>query len=129
MKRIEVLQRARFVRQGVKMVFVCDLSGLERDDAIRVVEHGRDILRRMPRKSVLAVARLEDVKHDAELEMHLRELIAQSDPQVLKGAVSSVTDRRLRADMEDLMQSLGKDKETFARYEDAVSWLLASEAA
>ena len=111
------------------MIFVCDLSDLDRDDAIRVVEHGRDILRRMPRKSVLAVARLENVKHDGDLEMHLRELIQQSDPQVLKGAVTSVTDRRLRADMETLMGSLGKDKETFARYEDAVSWLLASEAA
>jgi hypothetical protein len=129
MKRIEVMNRARFVRQGDKMIFVCDLTDLDKEDAIRVVRHGEDILRRMPKKSVLAVARLANVKYDDELEAHIRHLIQQTDPYVVKGAVTGVTDRRLRVDMEVLMDSLGKDKETFASYEDAVCWLLDSEAA
>ena len=125
MKFIEIMGNAKFVKLGSKMIFVCDLSGLEVDDALKVLKRAEDIIKRMPKRSVLAVARLTNVKYNEEIEVYIRHLIEQSDPHVLKGAVTGVTDKRLRVEIDDLMASLGKNKETFDTYEDAVSWLLA----
>lgn len=129
MKLPELMRRARFVKQGSRMIFVCDLSDLDADDAIRVIEYSKGIIKRMPKKSVLAVAHLPNVKYDNALEAELRQVIDQSDPHVLRGAVSGMTDRRLRTELGAFLDSLGENNEAFVRYEDAMTWLMQSEAA
>lgn len=128
MKLTEVMRRARFIKQGSRMIFVCDLSNLDTEDAIRVVKYAEDIIKRMPKKTVHAVAHLTNVKYNEKLESNIKHVIKHTDPHVLKGAVAGITDQRLKADMHDLMSSLGRNKETFVHYEDAIYWL-ASDAA
>lgn len=129
MKRIDKMRRARFIKHGTKMIFVCDLSGLGTADAHQVIMHGEDIIKRMPRHTVLAVAQLADVKHDEQLEGYLKQLIGQCDHHVLRGAVSGVTDAQLKTRLERFVTSIGHHVGSFDSYDDALSWLVSSEAA
>lgn len=129
MKLIDKMKRARFIKYGTSMIFVCDLSDLDTEDACQVIRHGEDIIKRMPKRTVLAVARLANVKHDALVEGYLKRLIAQCDPHVLRGAISGITDQRLKAGLEKFILLMGeKHVESFNSYDDAVSWLVKKAA-
>src|SRR5574340_1041824 len=105
MKRIEVMKRASFVKQGSRMVFVCDVSDIEPDDALRVIQYTEDVIERMPKKSVLAMACLVNVNYSKEMEAHIRHLLDPCAPHVLRGAYYSISDRELKDEIECLLPS------------------------
>jgi hypothetical protein len=111
------------------MVFVLDLADLDADDVDRVIRRGEDVIRRMPKKSVLALTNLSNNGTTDKLKEYAKQFLEQSKPQVLKGAFSGISDGRLKADWDDLLSSVGNDLETFASFDDALSWLIESDAA
>ncbi len=128
MKRIEVMKRASFVKQGSRMVFVCNVSDLEPDDALRVIRYTEDVIKRMPKKSVLAMACLVNVKYSKEMEGHIQHLLDQCAPHVLRGAYCGISDRELKDEIECLLRPSGSNRKTFGGREEALSWLVASDA-
>ena len=129
MKAIEMMNRARFIKQGSKMVFVIDLSQLESEDAHKVIERGEDIIRRMPKNSVLTLANLENTRQDAELEKRTMELLKHSKPHVLKAAVAGIAGKSLQAYRNQLSSAESASFESFRNFEDALGWLVQFEAA
>ncbi|HEX8960156.1 MAG TPA: hypothetical protein VF775_01130 [Geobacteraceae bacterium] len=126
MKRVEVMKRAGFVKQGSRMVFVCNVSDLEPDDALQVIQYTEDIIKRMPKKSVLALAYLVNVKHNQEMEANIQYLLDKCAPHVSKGAYCGMNDRELQDEIERLLPSSGSNRKTFGSREEALSWLVAS---
>ena len=129
MKATEMMSRAKFIKRGSKMVLVIDLSQLESEDARKVVERGEDIIRRMPKKSVLTLANLANSRQSSDLERYTRQLLEHSEPHVLKVAVTGTADKRLHAYWDRLSSSGHSNFECFKSYEDALGWLVNSEAA
>jgi hypothetical protein len=129
MKTIEIMHRARFVKQGSKMVLVIDLSQLDSEDARKVATRGEDIIKRMPKKSVLTLANFANTSPSDELEECAKQLLEHSKPHVLKGAVTGFAGRQLQAYWDKLSSSAENNFESFESYEDALHWLVDSKAA
>jgi hypothetical protein len=60
MESDEIKERARFLQHESKTMLVCDLSDLDRDNALKVMRHGQDTIRKMLGNSVPAAG----VAHD-----------------------------------------------------------------
>ncbi|HEY6007626.1 MAG TPA: hypothetical protein VIU40_04825 [Geobacteraceae bacterium] len=129
MKRIEAMNRAKFVKQGSKMVFVFDLSSLDPDDVHAVMMRGEDVIRRMPQKSVLTLANIRDNERYDILREYTKHFVENYGSQVAKMAVSGIADNRVREEWSDMLSSLVEDLELFDNVDDAVSWLIDSQAA
>ena len=129
MKILEIMNRAKFVRQGAGMVFVCDLSGLEPDDVRSVVSRSRDIISRMPANSVHMLMNLSGIRDCGSTKMCTRELLKEVGPHLYKGAVSGLADILEKAVWEGALSVARKDLGYFATYEDALCWLVEPRAA
>ncbi len=125
MKRIEVMNRASFIKHGSKMVFVCDVSGLNPEDAMKVIKHTEDVVRRMPTKSVLALAYLDNVEGSKEMGECIKYLHDKCTPHVLKGAYCDITDKILKGEIEHLLPTSGSKRKSFGSREEALSWLVS----
>ena len=129
MKAIEMMNRAKFIKQGSKMVLVIDLSELESEDAHKVIKRGEDIIRRMPKNSVLTLANLENTRQDDELEKRTMELLKHNKPHVLKAAVAGIAGKSFQAYRNQLSCAENASVESFRNIEDALGWLVHPEAA
>jgi hypothetical protein len=56
LKRVEIMNRACFLRDGAKMILKFDLSNLdEAEDVKRIVEYFRSLVEKMPKKSMVCL--------------------------------------------------------------------------
>lgn len=56
LKRVDIMNRASFLRYGAKMILKFDLSNLDEiDDVKRVVEYFGSMVKKMPKKSIVGL--------------------------------------------------------------------------
>ena len=124
MKRIEVMNRAKFIKQGEKMIFLFDFSGLAVDDGREVSEYGKGVIARMPKNSVLTLTDVTNVVYDDTFNALAKELTAHNKGHVRAGAVVGVSGWRKLAFWAALKFSGRDNLKLFATVEDAKGWLV-----
>lgn len=129
MKRIEVMERAKFIRHGAKMVLQLDFSGLCLADAREVAEYGKTVIGKMPKNSVLTLTNVTNVVYDTEFNTVAKELMACNKPYVLAGAVVGVTGWRRVAYWTGLVFSGRNNLKMFDTIDDAKEWLVGYKPA
>ncbi|HZV82960.1 MAG TPA: hypothetical protein VFF53_12410 [Geobacteraceae bacterium] len=129
MKRIEVMNRAKFVKQGTRMVFLFDLSSLDTDDALQVIHRGEDVIGRMPEKSVLTLVDISDNHQGNLLKEFTVKLVSKESTFISKVAFSGVSEQSVIKEWSDLMSSIGNNFKAFKHAVDAVGWLTETGAA
>ena len=90
MKASEAMKLATFIRHKGKMLLYFDLSGLDLEDARQVCDYVKGMIARMPKKSVLTLVNVTDVKFDAAFKELSGDLAQHNKPYVLAGAVLGV---------------------------------------
>ncbi len=123
MKRAEIMERARFVRHGERMIFRFDLSGLAYEDGREVCDYGKGIIGRMPKNSVLTLTDVTDVAYDDGFSALAKELTAHNKLHVRAGAVVGVSGWRKLAFWAALTFSGRDNLRLFDRTGDALAWL------
>lgn len=124
MKRIEVMDRAKFIRHGAKMIFQFDFSGLVVEDAREVAEYGKGIIGRMPKNSVLTLTDVTNAIYDDAFNAVAKDLLACNKPYVLAGAVVGVTGWRRVAYWAALLFSGRDNLKLFDTADAAKDWLV-----
>ena len=63
LKRVEIMNRASFLRDGAKMILKFDLSNLDQvDDVRRIFEYFRSLVEKMPKKSMVGLVNFTGLK-------------------------------------------------------------------
>jgi hypothetical protein len=90
MKTSEVMQRAKFVKHGDKMILFFNFADLAIEDARQVSNYAKGLISRMPKGTVLTLTDVTNVKYDADFRELSGELVEHNKPFVLAGAVVGV---------------------------------------
>jgi hypothetical protein len=90
MKASEVMNLAKFVKHKNSMLLYFNFSGMDIDDARQVCDYAKGLITRMPKKSVLTLVNVTDVKYDDAFRELSNELAQYNKPYVLAGAVIGV---------------------------------------
>lgn len=123
MKRTEIMERAKFIKHGAKMIFQFDFSNLAITDAREVAEYGKGVIGKMPKNSVLTLTYVTNVVYDNEFNAVAKDLVAHNKPYVLAGAVVGVVGWRKVAYWAALVFSGRDNLKLFDGGEDAKEWL------
>ena len=79
--RKEIMDRASFYRSDGKMILKFDLSGLETDEDVqRVVKYFRNLVSRMPKKSLVGLADFSGLKVTEVVTQELIQLAEACSP-------------------------------------------------
>ena len=125
MKTSEVLNRARFVKHKEKMILAFDFSGLSIADACQVCTYVKGIINRMPKRSVLTLVDVTNVKYDEAFKELSGDLAEHNKPYVLAGAVVGVEGWR-KLFFRTATKLTGRDNlKLFDNADKAKDWLVA----
>jgi len=81
LKIVEVMKRARFLRDGEKMILKFDLSNLnEVEDIERITEYFRSMVMKMPKKSIVGLVDFTDLKIADEVVQEMIQLTEFCNP-------------------------------------------------
>ena len=108
LKRVEIMNRASFLRYGAKMILKFDLSNLQEiEDIKRVVEYFRAMVEKMPRKSIVGLVDFNGLKVDDEVTQEMIRLTESCNPYFRATAVI-VNDASTNTLAESVITHFGK---------------------
>ena len=88
LKRVEIMSRARFLRDGAKMILKFDLSELENaEDVKKVVEYFSSMVAKMPKKSMVGLVDFTGLKVADEVTQEMIHLTEFCNPYFRATAV------------------------------------------
>ncbi len=125
MKTIEVMTRAKFVKHRDKMLLTFDFSGLSYEDARQVCDYVKGLISKMPKKSVLTLVNVTDVKYDEAFRALSNELAEHNKPYVLAGAVMGVEGWRKLLFLATTKLTGRDNLRLFADPDSAKDWLVS----
>ena len=88
LKRIEIMNRASFLRNGSKMILKFDLSKLENTENVqKVIDYFNSLVSKMPKKSMVGLVDLDGLKVSDEVPQMLIHLMESCNPYFRATAV------------------------------------------
>lgn len=93
LKRVEIMNRASFLRHNTKMILKFDLSNLhEIEDIKRVVEYFRSMVTKMPKKSIVGLVDFTGLRVTDEVVQEMILLTESCNPYFRATGVIAVDD-------------------------------------
>jgi len=125
MKRIEIMNRSGFIKNGSKMVLKFDLSGLSKaDDVHRVVDYFSSIALKMPKKSVLGLVDLTSMLVNMNTLNEMIRLSGQCNPHFKATAIVAL-DASTKNLAASVREHYGKiNLSIFTNQQEAMDWLI-----
>lgn len=90
MKSSDMMRLVSFVKHRDKRLLYMDFSGLDVGQGRELSEYAKGMIARMPKKSVLTLVNVKDVKFDDAFREVAGDLAGHNKPYVLAGAVCGV---------------------------------------
>ncbi|MCM0082172.1 hypothetical protein L4X63_11270 [Geomonas sp. Red32] len=128
MKHSELVQRVGFIREGGKLIFKLDFSGLTLEDIKEVIAYGKPMISRMQKGTLLSLTDVSDTEFDDQAKEVFKELLEYNKPFVQAGAVVGVNGWRKLVYMVSLKMSGRNNLRLFDNSTDAKDWLLGYSA-
>ena len=126
LKRVEIMNRARFLRDGAKMILKFDLSELENaEDVKRIIEYCSSMVARMPHKSMVGLVDFTGLKVADEVTQEVISLVESCNPYFRASAV--LVDNDATAGLANaIINHFGKiNMPIYQEEEPAKEWLFA----
>lgn len=126
LKRVEIMNRASFLRFEAKMILKFDLSNLDAvEDVKRVVEYFRAMVARMPKKSIVGLVDFNGLKVADEVTQEMIRLTESCNPYFRATAVLA-NDASTISLAESVINHFGKiNLPIYQEEETAKQWLFS----
>ena len=126
LKRVEIMNRASFLRYGAKMILKFDLSNLDEvEDVKRVVEYFGSMVKSMPKKSMVGLVDFSGLKVADEVIQEMIRLTESCNPYFRATAVI-VNDATTTSLAESVINHFGKiNLPIYQEEESAKKWLFS----
>ena len=126
LKRVEIMNRASFLRFGAKMILKFDLSNLDNvEDVKRVVEYFGSMVKSMPKKSIVGLVDFSGLKVADEVIQEMIILTESCNPYFRATAVIAIDANNIRL-AESVINHFGKiNLPIYQEEESAKEWLFS----
>lgn len=128
MKHSELVARVGFIREGGKLIFKLDFSGLTLEDIKEVIAYGKPMIARLQRGTLLSLTDVSGTEFDDQAKEVFKELLEYNKPYVQAGAVVGVQGWRKLVYMASLKMSGRNNLRLFDNVDEAKGWLLGQPA-
>lgn len=126
LKRVEIMNRASFLRHGAKMILKFDLSNLDNvEDVKRVVEYFGSMVKSMPKKSMVGLVDFSGLKVADEVTQEMIILTESCNPYFRATAVIAFDAITIKL-AESVINHFGKiNLPIYQEEESAKEWLFS----
>lgn len=124
MKTTEVMSRASLKNHNGKRIMSIDFSKLEAEDACKVLDYSKELIQRMPEKSLYTLTNVTDANFDLKLIDSLKKFSNANKPYVIAGAVIGAEGIKRTVFNSVIIFSGRSDLKSFTDKDEALSWLI-----
>ena len=126
LKRVEIMNRTKFLRDGAKMILKFDLSSLENaEDVKRVIEYCSSMIEKMPHRSMIGLVDFTGLKVADEVTQEVISLVEICNPYFRASAVLADNDATIGL-ANAIINHFGKiNMPIYHEEEPAKEWLFA----
>ena len=119
------MERTRFIEHRGKRILLLDYSGVTNpDEALREIEHSKEVVRQHPPKSLLVLTNVRDARYNAAVLQAMKDLAKHDEPYVKASAVVGMGGLHRIAYQAVILFSK-RNIQVFAEEPAALDWLVS----
>lgn len=128
LKTIDIMNRAKFLKYGSKMILRFDLSNLENDEDVRkVIDYFYSIVKRMPKKSIIGLIDINNLTISENTRNEIARFPEKCNPYFKASAVVNLDESAVELTNLAFKPYENINVELFRDQVEAKDWLVAQK--